>query len=169
MTCVQFSAYQDPKFVSLNQLSSNKYLVLGAEARNLKIKELMVHGNQNESEVLSWLLNTSSSEQNPSDRNWCLGTSIFRSNLGQKRDINNNQLHPDAYGTVASMFVFNNGNPQNTIVILRLIDKINTDTTGKQTIYYKETRASLSALFKDNYTFIDKKFVRLTPVNGICQ
>lgn len=162
------NTYQDPKFVHLNSLA-DKYLVSGAEARNLKIKGLLMGNNQNESAILSWLLNTSSSAKNPNNKNWCLGTSLFRSNLGNRTEIDNNTLHPNAYGTVASMFVFNNGIPQNIHAVIRLIDKIKVDSNGNQTIYYKEATATLPTLFQNKYTFTEKKFTRNAPVNSVCK
>lgn len=163
------NTYQDPEFTSLNNLSANVYSTHGAEARNARIKSLLTSNDRSESNVLSWLLDTTSSSGNPNDYKWCLGTSIFRSNLGKKTEIDNDGSHPDAYGTVASMVVFNNGTPQKTNIIIKIIDRIKTDTHGNQTIYYKEMNAFLPALFTKSYTFSDKQFTRSAPINGICK
>lgn len=163
------NTYQDPKFVYLNKISASLYSTHGAEARNTRIKSLLASSNRSESNVLSWLLDTTSSSNNPNDNNWCLGTSIFRSNLGKKTEIDNERLHPDTYGTVASMVVFNNGTPHNTDVIIRIIDRIKIDKHGNQTVYYKEMKALLPALFAKSYKFTEKQFTRLAPMNGICK
>lgn len=160
---------EDPQFINLNKLSANIYANYGSEARNTRIKELLLTGNKNENDVLSWFLDTKSSGQDPHDNKWCLATSIFNSNLGKNTNIDTSKLHPDAIGTVASMFVFNNGTPQNTKVIVRLVDKITTDRKGKQTIFYKETKSMLPTLFTGNYKFTEKTFTRLAPRNGICK
>ncbi|MCC2626306.1 MAG: hypothetical protein K0R14_2179 [Burkholderiales bacterium] len=161
--------YQDARFINLNRLSVNPYATQGAEARNTRIKELLSTSDRSESNVLSWFLDTKSSVRNPKDNKWCLATSLFNSYLGQNTKVDTAILHSDAIGTVASMFVFNNSTPQQTKVIVRLVNKITTDAKGNQTIFYNETKLHLADLFVGHYTFTEKKFTRLAPINGICE
>ncbi len=163
------NTYQDSRFINLNKLAANPYSVIGAQARNDRIKYLMKSADKNENTISAWLFDTTSNLNNPRDNKWCLGTSIFRSNIGDKQQIDNSSLHSDTYGTVASMIVFNNNSPTNTKIIVRIVDKISTDDKGNQTIIYKELQSPLSELFRQKYTFNTKQLNRLAPINGICK
>lgn len=162
------NTYQDSRFISLNKLAANPYTVIGAQARNDRIKALIKSSDKSESAVSSWLLDTDSQLNNPRDNKWCLGTSIFRSNIGNNQQMDNNSLHSE-YGTVASMIVFNNGTTKNTKVIIRIIEKITVDEKGNQTIFYKEIQSPLESLFNRKYVYNQKQFRRAVPVNNVCK
>jgi hypothetical protein len=67
------------------------------------------------------------------------------------------------------MIVFNKGSPQDTKVVIRLIDRIKADAKGNQTIDFKETQATLPEFFDKKYKFIQKHFMRLAPKRGVCE
>lgn len=162
------NTYQDKKFLELNNLAANSFSTKGAIARNERIKSLINTKESNEEIISSWLFDTSSSVLNPSDSKYCMGTSIFRSNLGKKSEVTNNKNYTDTYGTVASMIVFISKDPDLTKITVRLIDNITTDKKGDQTINYKELQARLPDLFNNNYKFTSKSLVRSHAINGVC-
>lgn len=164
------NTYLNPRFTSLNQFTPSQRALQGAENRLNTINDLISHAKSiNIATAARWFLNTRSNVSNKNDKNGCLNSSIFRSNLQGKKSININIQHHKVYGTVGSMIISNHGNLKNSTIYLRMLESITTDNNGQQIIKYKDLRTSLVHLFDGSkLTFVQHQFTRNAPINRRC-
>ncbi len=162
--------YLTPEFVSLNDLRSNSASSDSAKNRLQRITALILNSREiNTDAAINWLMDTYSDVSSVSDRNECLNTSLFRSNLQESRSVDINKGNDKVYGTVSSMVVHNTGDLKKSTFYLAMIDSITTNNDDKQLIKYKELRTNLADLFgKQNPLFVQREFVRNPPTNGVC-
>lgn len=162
--------YLSSNLASLNHLKTDLDYMSGAENRFKKITELLAQSkSQNIDVAANWLMNTNSNISNKTDPNWCQNTSLFRSNLQGEKSIVVGAVNNKIYGTVSNMIVSNNGDLKNSVIYLRMIDSISTDSSHKQVIKYRELRTSLAELFSQTQPqFVRKELVRDPPINNIC-
>ena len=73
-------------------------------------------------------------------------------------------------GTVSSMVVNNTGDLTKSPFYLMMLDSINTDTNNKQQIKYRVLRTTIADLFDEQKkpVFVEYRFERNLPVNGVC-
>jgi hypothetical protein len=161
--------YMANKFSGLNKLTSNQYSLAGAVDRNNTI-ESTVKANMNNLDNLSdWLLNTKSTVKNPNDANWCLNTSIFRSNLQGESFVDTSISNDKVYGTISSWVVTNNGGADKTTLAINLVDGIKVLPNGNQEISYRKVRGSLVDLINGKINYESASFVRNAPKGGNCE
>lgn len=161
--------YMANKFANLNNMTANQYSLAGAFDRNATI-ESTVKANMNNLDTLdTWLLNTKSSVKNPNDPNWCLNTSIFRSNLQGESYVDTSISNDKVYGTISSWIVQNNGGPDKTTLIINLVDSIKVLPNGDQEIHYRKVRGSLNDLINGKITYVPDTMIRKAPKDGSCE
>ncbi|MDD3266696.1 MAG: hypothetical protein PHC75_05895 [Burkholderiales bacterium] len=166
----QTNYYKESEFSKLNNLGTNKYSLAGAIARNQSIESMVKNRNLDGGiDIMAWLLNTKSDLKNPGNANWCLNTSVFRSNLQGESSVDTSIRNDNIYGTVSSLIVFNNGSIDKTNVAINIIDKITVLSNGSQKVDYRMVRQNLPNLFSGNINYIESSFVRNAPVNGVCE
>lgn len=162
--------YKGHEFSSLNDLAENPYSLAGAVDRDQAIESTIKNRDwQNDSDVITWLFNTKSSVKNPEDANWCLNTSIFRSNLQGESFVETSVKNDNIYGTVSSLIVFNDGGVDKTDVAINIIDRITVLPNNDQKINYRIVRQSLSSLFSNEINYVESSFIRKAPVDGVCE
>ena len=114
-------------------------------------------------------MNTASKLSSPDDPYECQNTSLFRSYLQGNTSVDMTNQSDKIYGTASSMIVSNNGRMDNSYLYLKVIDDIQTDTTGQQHIPYRTLTATLEQLFSGKPLIFKKHILlRQPPVNGIC-
>ena len=162
--------YLTQEYTSLNNLRLNQDSSDSSKNRLQTITDLIANTKvRNQDAALSWIMNTSSHVSNSKDANSCQNTSLFRSNLQEFKSVDLNSGNDKIYGTVSSMVISNNGDLNNTYINLRMLDSITADSKNRQLIKYKELHSSLAQLFAEsNPKFIEHKFTRNPPINGIC-
>lgn len=162
--------YLTPEYSDLNKLKLDPDSFNGSTNRLHKITDLITHTkNKTIDRIITWLKNTSSEVSSSKDKNGCMNTSLFRSNLQNFRSINLNIGNDKIYGTVSSMIVNNTGDLKNSPIYLMMVDSISTDKNNKQLIKYRELRTTLAKLFENiQPIFVERKFIRNPPVNEIC-
>lgn len=162
------NTYLDPTFVSLNKLARSQDSVKGSNHRLEKITQLIQSANPSYSSAFDWYLNTTSPVGSTEDKNFCLDTSIFRSNTKDLTSIDHHTTSDNIIGTVSSFMVQRQGNT--TWVYVRILDSLKTLTNGKQQIVFKELKISLANLFKNKpLIFKTKYFSRKAPKDGVCE
>ncbi len=164
------NTYLSPQFTPLNQFTYSQRALKGTENRLKIINGLISHAKSINTETAAhWFLNTNSTVSNKDDKNGCLNSSIFRSNLQNEKSININTQYNKIYGTVSSMIINNHGNLKNSTIYLRMLDSITTNNTDQQIINYKDLRTHLVHLFDGSkLTFVKHQFTRNAPVNRQC-
>lgn len=164
------NTYLSPQFATLNQFTPSQRSLQGAENRLKTINHLISHANSiNIDAATHWFWNTQSNVSNKDDKNGCLNSSIFRSDLQGEKSIDINIPHDKIYGTVSSMIISNHGNLKNSIIYLKIIESITTNKNGQQIIKYKDLRTNLIHLFDDSkLTFVQHQTIRNAPVNRRC-
>lgn len=162
--------YMDKQFEPLNKLTDNQYSLAGAIDRNTTIKKLIDHVDRNDENIVdNLLLATKSNIKNPNDTNWCLNTSIFRSNLQGESMVDTHITSDKIYGTVSSMIVYNYGGAEKTRVAINIIDKITVLANGEQQVDYREVREKLPDLMRGKINYTAKSFIRKAPKDGVCE
>lgn len=161
--------YMTNKFADLNNLAANKYSLAGAVDRNNTIESTVSANVSNLNGLDKWLLNTKSAVKNPDDPNWCLNTSIFRSNLQGESYIDTSVKNDKVYGTISSWIVQNNGGANKTTLIINLIDSIKVLPDGNQEIYYRKVHGNLKDLINGKINYIPEVFIRKAPKGGNCE
>jgi hypothetical protein len=156
--------YLSSKFNDLNQISEQNKLK-SSNYRLITIKNLLNEYDNNIDSLSYWFFNTKSNLKLTSKNYTCLNSSIFRSNIGNKKYVSNDIDSNDIYGSVSNMIVINNeGSSQ---IIVRIIDQIKVKR-GKQVIYYRELKTNLANLFDNKFKFTKKSFIRVLPQNNNC-
>lgn len=165
------NTYLSPEFTSLNNLSSNQDSLNGAINRLQKITYLISHSQVRNIDVAAnWFMDTNSNLSSKKDKNQCLNTSLFRSNLQGFKSVDLNIGNDKIYGTVSSMIVSNNGDLKDSYLYLKMIDSITTENNNKQLIKYRVLYTNLFKLFEESKPlFIKHEFVRNPPNNQICR
>lgn len=162
------NTYLSPAFVDLNTLARSQDSVKGSNYRLEKITQLIDSANQPYANAFDWYLDTTSSVGSSEDKNFCLNTSIFRSNTKELTSIHRNTTSDTIAGTVSSFMVQRQGNT--TWVYVRILDSLKTLPNGEQKIVFKELKISLIDLFKNKpLIFKTRYFTRKAPKDGVCE
>lgn len=165
------NTYLDNNFTSLNLLNTNKDAINGTENRLLTINNYIKNAKKIDiSDTEAWLLDTKSLVSSKRQKDWCLNTSIFRSNLQGESGVDLSVGNDKIYGTVSSLIVLSTGNPDTSQVYLRMLNSITIMPNDNQLIKYKDMTTNLTALFKESEPkFMNHQFIRKKPVNETCQ
>ena len=160
------NTYQSREFTNLNQLG-NTDSINGSNNRLQKINNYVSSTKDDFSQAFNWYLDTQSTVGSANDKNYCLNTSIFRSNTKDLNIINHDTSSDTVYGTVSSFMVQHTA--KDTYIYLRILNSLYTQENGDQEITFNEIVIPLDSLFKSNkldYKPFNMK--RKTPNNGIC-
>jgi len=164
------NVYLNPEYTPLNSFNSDPDSLNGAKNRLQKITNFLATAKVINMDVAaSWLRDTSSNVVSSKNKNACLESSLFRSDLRGLNYADLSKENDKIFGTVSSMVVANNGDLKKSYIYLMMVDSVSRDSNNKQLIKYKELRTSLANLFKGSEPiFVAREFVRSPPVNGIC-
>jgi hypothetical protein len=162
------NTFLNPTFTDLNKLARSEDSVKGSHHRLEKITALLDASKQDFSHAFDWYLDTTSSIGSTQDKNYCLNTSIFRSNTKELTTIGRNTASDKVYGTVSSFMVEHKDHA--TWVNVRILDSLKTLPSGDQQIVFKELKISLTDLFKNKpLVFKTRYMTRKAPKDGMCQ
>lgn len=165
------NTYLNKQYVGLNQLNSNKDIIRGTENRLTTITNYVKSAKDlNINTAQEWFLDTTSNISSTQSPDWCLNTSIFRSNLQNMHSVDLAEGTNKVYGTVSSLIVYNTGNPETSQVYVRMLNSITVMPDDNQLIKYKDVTTNISKLFKESAPqFANHEFIRKKPINDTCQ
>lgn len=156
------NTYLNQQFSSLNHFRFDQHFFNSSNARLQRINYLLSHARSLNTDVAShWLLDTHSNFSCKMNKNECLNTSLFRSDLQGLKSVNLDNSNDKICGTVSSMIIENKGNLEKSSIYLTMIDSITTGTKNNQLIKYKLLHTSLKKLFLDSKPiFFEREFIR---------